>query len=154
MKNVFPTIIKAGLLVGTLDISAAFLQFYLKYDKNPVENVLPFIASAVFGNEAFNGAGIMKVWGLLFHYGVAFTFTILFFLIYPKIIRIIKNKIILAILYGAFMWATMQYIVLPLTAAPALKFTIQSALIAIGILVICIATPLIMIAGKCYNKKQ
>ncbi|MFT3910833.1 MAG: hypothetical protein QM737_15555 [Ferruginibacter sp.] len=145
--------VKAGLLVGTLDISAAFIQYYIKNGKNPL-NVLTFISSAVFGPAAFSRGDEMKVWGLLFHFGVAYSFTCFFFLVFPKLYRILKNKIVIAILYGPFMWAVMQYIVLSLTAAPKITPTLQSATIAILILIFCIAIPLSYIAGKYYRNKK
>ena len=152
MANLITKTVRAGLLVGTLDISAAFIQYYIKFGKDPL-NVLTFISSAVFGPAAFSRGDEMKVWGLLFHFGVAFSFTLFFFLIFPKLYAILKNKIIIALLYGPFMWAVMQYLVLPLTAAPKLTPTLQSANIAILILIFCIALPLSFIAAK-YNRNK
>lgn len=41
-------VVRAGLIIGTLDILAAFLQFYLTTYNNPVV-VLHYIAGGVFG---------------------------------------------------------------------------------------------------------
>lgn len=49
------TILYAGLLVGSLDITAAFLDFYISTGNGP-GGVLRFIASGVFGREAFTGS--------------------------------------------------------------------------------------------------
>jgi hypothetical protein len=68
--NNFSKILKAGLIVGTLDILAAFIQYAIKTGKNPTV-VLKFIASGVFGKEAFNGGTMMNVYGLIFHFVIA-----------------------------------------------------------------------------------
>ncbi len=153
MNHFFTRAIKAGLLVGTLDISAAFVQYYIKTGKSPT-NVLTYIASAVFGNEAFAGGNMIMLWGLIFHFCVALSFTFFFFLIFKQLYAVVKNKIIIAVLYGAFMWSVMQFLVLPLTNAPKLTFKLENAVIAILILIICIGIPLSFIAGKYHKQKH
>ena len=74
-------IIKAGLIAGSLDIIAAFLNFYFKTGKNPTI-VLKYTASAIFGKDAVTGGNGMALTGLLLHYIIAFIFTIFFSLTY------------------------------------------------------------------------
>ncbi len=74
-KSFIPSVLKAGFIVGTLDILAAFINYYINTGKSP-EPVLKFIASGVFGKSAFTIGNEMLAWGLLFHYGIAFIFTI------------------------------------------------------------------------------
>lgn len=140
-------ILAAGLLVGALDICAACLQYYIKTGKNP-DNVLKFVASGVFGKEAFTGGALMSVCGLLFHFLIAFIFTTFFFFIYPRLKFLSFNVIITAILYGVFTWTVMNRIVLPLSNTPPLPFTWTGAAIAAGILTLCIGLPLSIIAKR------
>lgn len=140
-------ILAAGLLVGTLDISAACLQYYIRTGKSP-DNVLKFVASGVFGKEAFAGGALMSVCGLLFHFLIAFIFTTFFFFIYPRLKFLSFNVIITAILYGVFTWTVMNRIVLPLSNTPPLPFTWTGAIIAAGILTLCIGLPLSIIAKR------
>ncbi len=149
-KSLFTTILKAWLLAGTLDISCAFIQTYLKFQKGP-SAVLKFIASGAFGKAAFSGGTEMSVYGLLFHYLIAFVWTIIFFLIYPKISFLQKNIFLTAILYGLFVWAIMNRVVLPLSAAPSIKFDLSKALVAALILMAAIGLPLSIMAKKYYG---
>ena len=64
--SLFAEIIKAGLLVGTLDILAAFLNYYITTGNKDVFTVLRYIASAVFGRAAFAGGVNSVVAGLFF----------------------------------------------------------------------------------------
>jgi hypothetical protein len=138
-------ILQAGLLTGTLDIAAALIQYYIKTEKNP-EPVLKFIASGVFGNEAFSGGSIMSLYGLIFHFIIAFAFTLFFFWVFPKMKLLSKNRILTGIGYGIFIWLVMNLLVLPLSKTPKLPFTLSGAAIAIGILIVCIGLPLAFLA--------
>ncbi len=140
-------ILAAGLLVGTLDISAACLQYYIKTGKSP-ENVLRFVASGVFGKDAFTGGAFMSVYGLLFHFLIALGFTAFFFSIYKKLKFLSFNVVLTAILYGVFTWTIMNKIVLPLSNCPGIPFTWRGAAIAAGILCVCIGLPLAIVAKK------
>ena len=65
--------------MGSLDISAALIHFYIKAGKDPLI-VLKYIVSAVVGKDAAYSGGItMAASGLLLHFLVAFIWTILFF---------------------------------------------------------------------------
>ena len=71
-------ILVAGLVAGTLDILAAFVQTYINTRKGP-DIVLKYIASGVFGRkEAFGGGDSMIIWGLLFHFIIAMAFAAFF----------------------------------------------------------------------------
>lgn len=107
-------VLSAGLVVGTLDMLAAFLHYFLKTHNNPIV-VLHFIASGVFGDRAYSGGLSMALWGLLFHFIIAFAFTVLFFLLYRSSRFIQRLGILFSVIYGAFMWSVTQFIVIPLS---------------------------------------
>lgn len=153
VKSPAGTIVLAGLLTGTLDITAALLQYYIQTGKDP-GNVLRFIASAVFGAKAFTGGMMMALWGLLFHYCIAFLFATAFFLIYPLVPPAQKNRWLTGIVYGLLVWALMNLLVVPASQAPPLPFRPGRALIAAGILVLCIGWPLSFLANKYYLYKK
>ncbi|NJN34942.1 MAG: hypothetical protein HC817_12500 [Saprospiraceae bacterium] len=63
-------ILKTALIAGSLDITAACLQAYLKTGATP-DRILAYIASGVFGKKAFSGGFPMQIAGLLFHFIIA-----------------------------------------------------------------------------------
>lgn len=150
-KNFWKTIVLAGLLVGSLDITAAIVQFSIRTGKDPLI-VLKYIASAVFGPSAYSSGNIMAVWGLLFHYLIAFIWTILFFFIYPKLKLLSWNRVITGILYGIFIWIMMTQVVVPMTKILPGTFVIKQATIAVLILIGAIGLPLSFIAHRYYSK--
>ena len=150
-KSFFASALITGLIAGALDIAAAFTHAYLSRGTQP-EQVLRFIASGVFGKDAANG-NMMIVWGLLFHFLIAISFTFFFFLLARMVPSLVKYPVPIAILYGIFVWLFMRYVVLnyistikirPISGQEA---TIN-ALIAAGILIVCIGLPNALLAKK------
>jgi uncharacterized membrane protein YagU involved in acid resistance len=146
MKNFFSArLIKAGLIVGTLDILGACTYYYIKTGKNPL-TILKFVASGVFGKTAFESGNIMLLWGLIFHFFIAFSFTIFFFWIFSKIPALSKNRILTGIVYGIFIWTVMQFLVVPLSKTAKSPFNLTNAIIGASILIVCIGIPLSLMA--------
>lgn len=133
--------IKAGLLAGLLDISAAFIQYYVRTGRNPLA-VLKFIASGMFGKRALTGGSDMMVWGLVFHFLIALAFAGLFFWLAARLPVLRRAWIGAGIAYGLIVWAVMNGVVVPLSRTPELPFSWSNALIAIAILIACIGLPI------------
>ena len=148
--SVLKTIALAGLLAGTLDGLAASLLFILRTGKNPMI-VFQFIASGVFGKTAFSAG--MEWWGILFHYGIATGWTIVFFLLYPKISILQKNIIATGIGYGIVVWMGMNLIVVPLSRVQQGPFSLSNAIINMIILMVCIGLPIARLVSRHYRAR-
>jgi uncharacterized membrane protein YagU involved in acid resistance len=153
MKNGITTKVKAGVVVGTLDILAAFLYYFISTGEKRVSNVLKFIASGIFGNQAFSKGSNMVVAGLFLHYVIAFAFTLFFFWLYPKIHAFSKSKILTGILYGIFIWLVMNLVVVPLSNTPIQPFTLLNTFINVLILIVCMGIPLSLMTHS-FDKKS
>jgi membrane protease YdiL (CAAX protease family) len=149
--SLFAIILLSGFLVGTLDITSACINTYIFFGKGPAF-VLKFVATSFFGKSAFTGGTNIAVYGLLIHYAIAFTWTIFFFLIYPKISILAKNRVITGIAYGLFVWLVMNLIAVPLTLTPQGHFHFVQTTINIVILMVMIGMPLSFIAYRYYSK--
>jgi uncharacterized membrane protein YagU involved in acid resistance len=147
------TIIKTGLLAGTLDGLAAALLYSIPSGKDPL-NVYRFIASGVFGKEAFQGGVIMAMLGILFHYVIATGWTVLFFAAYPRIELLSKSKIATGIFYGIFVWIMMNLVVVPLSSV-SMKGSreLSSIIIGMAVLIFCIGLPISWMASRYYTKQ-
>ena len=112
-----------------------------------------FIAAGYFGiDAAFSGGAGMIVWGFLFHFFIATCFAAGYFLLYPYLPFLHKNKWISGLLYGAFMWTWMNYVILPFTHTPPDAFTWQAALRNWVIVSICVSLPIAWLADRFYNE--
>jgi hypothetical protein len=145
-------ILQAGLIVGTLDILSAFIYYYIKSGKTNFLVIFKFIASGLFGKAAGDGGVAMILAGLILHYAIAFSFTIFFFWLYPKMNVLSKNRIVTGIVYGLFVWAVMNLVVVPLSNTVHRPFKIEGALINMGILIVCIGLPLSFMANAFFRK--
>jgi len=146
-------ILKAGLLAGTLDILSAFTYYFIKTGKNPL-NVLSFVSKTALGETTFANTMVQQVTGLLVHFAIAFGWTILLFILYPRIKWLQFNKFITAVVYGIFVWTMMNMLILPLWNNKAFVFKPESSTINCAILMFAIGLPLSFIASKYYSKKQ
>ena len=144
-------ILVAGLIVGTLDILSAITQTLIN-GRDPIV-MLKFISSGIFGPDVIGGPGSYAIFGLVFHYCIAMIWTIVFFVLYPRIPVMRKNKIVTGIVYGIFVQIMMSQVVLKLANTPVIPFRLVGQLIAAGILIVAIGIPLAFLADRFYNKK-
>jgi hypothetical protein len=150
-SNLYSSIIKAGLIAGTLDICAAMLSVYLRTGRGP-EGIFRYIARGAFGDTAKTGGTEYIIAGILFHYLIAFGFTILFFLVYPKIKRWVSPYIIITgLIYGVMVWCIMNLIVVPSSNIGMGKFTFTSVTREMLILMFCIGLPVSLLSKKHYQ---
>ena len=145
-------ILQAGLIVGTLDILSAFIYYYIKTGKTNFLVIFKFIASGIFGKEAGAGGTAMILAGFILHYAIAFSFTIFFFWLYPKVKVMSRNRIVTAIVFGLFVWTLMNLVVVPLSNTVHRPFKIEGAIINMCILIICIGLPLSFMANAFFRK--
>ncbi len=145
--------VKTWLLVGLLDITAAFASFYLSTGKSPLI-VLKFISSAVMGANAFKEGVVTVLLGLVLHFVVAFLFTLFFFLLYKPLRLYRYHTYLIAVLYGSFIWVVMNRLVLPMTSVKQPSFQLWEAAKAAMILILMIGLPLAYRLKKRYSHSQ
>lgn len=90
--------------------------------------------------------------GLLFHYCIAFIWTFLFFVIYPKVKMSPRHKILAGLGYGMLIWVVMNLVVLPLSMTPKLPFQMSQFLFEIAFLMFLIGLPISLIYHKHYSR--
>ncbi|HEY4061642.1 MAG TPA: hypothetical protein VGM30_07065 [Puia sp.] len=91
----------------------------------------------------------MVIYGLLFHYFIAFMCTLVFFLSYTRMPALPRcNKYITGIVYALLVWAITNLVIVPLSRAPQGHFHVQSVLTGMGILVLAIGLPISLLAHR------
>ena len=151
--NFVRSIAVTGLVAGTMDILAATIWYSFRTMNSPIR-VLEFISRAAFGrDQAYSGSIWMSLTGLTFHYLIAYIWTCLFYLAYPRINLLRTNKYLIGIGYGIFVWTMMNLVVLPMSKIPAIPFDLKQASIAAFILVMCIGLPISILSHRHYSAK-
>jgi hypothetical protein len=125
-------IVTIGLAVGILDGLAAILHAALRTGTSP-ELIFRYIASALLGESAYSGGNGMVALGIFLHFVIALIWSAVFFVAYPRVRLLQRNKWLVGFGYGIFVWLMMTFVVLPLTALPAITLNWRGA--SIGILI-------------------
>jgi hypothetical protein len=128
MSKLFKTVLLTGLFVGTTDILSAFISIYIKSGKFP-EQMFNYIAAGALGiPAALKGGSAAAFLGLFFHYFIAFSFTLFFFLVFPKLKFLAFNKYLIGMLYAVFVSQAMA-LILKLTPFPSGPFNLAGIFI-------------------------
>ncbi|HET9372815.1 MAG TPA: hypothetical protein VFO19_21275 [Vicinamibacterales bacterium] len=106
-------ILTGWLLCGVLDIAAACVQAWTQAGRTP-DAVLKGVASALWGAAATNGGAGMATVGLIMHFTVALTATLVFYALSRRIAFLRTAPLwIVGPLYGVVVFAAMNYGTLP-----------------------------------------
>lgn len=138
----------AGLLAGSLDITAAFVEAGLE-GRSPVL-LLQGIAGGLLGMSSFQGGLTTAALGLFFHFLIATTASAVFYVASRKLKFLVKHPVPSGLLYGVAVYIFMNVIVLPLSAYHA-KFTLSpmAHLIRdVAILMLMVGLPISLIVRK------
>jgi hypothetical protein len=114
MRAVARAIVTGWLVCGVLDITAACIQAWVNAGRTPVQ-LLQGVASAIFGGKAAAQGGLgMAAVGLLMHFTVALTATLIFYALSRRIgaLRTLPLWLV-GPLYGVVVFCAMNYGTLP-----------------------------------------
>jgi hypothetical protein len=119
MSPFFKRVLLIGLLAGFLDITYAYLDVYV-HSGRFFTKMFQYVAGGALGlTTSMQGGVPVMLLGIFFHFFIAFSFTLFFFLLYRKSKISALNPYVLALLYGIFIWCVMNLVVVPLSALPA-----------------------------------
>ena len=121
-----------------MDITSAFILALSRGSTIP--RLLQFVASGVLGQEAFRGGAATAALGLALHFLIAFTLVAVFYFAGRKLPFLQQHAVVSGILYGLAVYAVMNLVVLPLSAARP-RHSLSGDLIQIGIHMFIIGLP-------------
>lgn len=151
------TILLAGFIAGTLDILAAITVYAFIMHRTTAKNLLQGIARSVigvFGERPTGDSLTLTLAGLGFHFMIAFSFAIFYFLVFPYLPSLKKKRILSGLLYGIFVWCVMNLAMLPLFHIANIPHKWDNILRGMIILMLCIGLPVSLIVSRYYNSKN
>ena len=140
------TILWAGLVAGTLDITAAFL-IYTRSGLAAI-HLLQGIASGLIGKAAMTGGIGTALLGLLCHFVIATSWAAIYFAASRRMHFLLEHEIISGVAYGLIVYGVMNHIVIPLSAIGPRPFSLPAAARAAAILVVCVGLPIAIIVHR------
>ena len=137
-SGAFRTIVTAGLVVGVLDISSAFVIWWLR--GVGARRGLQGIAAGLLGANSYEGGMVTAGLGLALHFFVAFVVVSIFYLASRKIEFLTIHPVVSGVLYGIGVYMVMYWFVLP-TVFPTFRHRLGNDLLAVAIHVSLIGLP-------------
>jgi len=114
--SVTRALVVGTLAVGVLDILDAFVFFGLRSGAQPIR-ILQSIASGVLGRDAYQGGIPAAMLGLFLHFVIAFGVVAVYLAATRLIPALNRRPVLSGLMYGVVVYAVMNLIVVPLSAA-------------------------------------
>ena len=110
-------ILVGGLIAGALDITYAFILWWLRAQVTPMQ-ILQSVATGLLGKASYDGGAGTAILGAFLHFFNALVIAAIFVgasRIWPVLAR---RATLFGPLYGVGVYLVMNYVVLPLSAFP------------------------------------
>jgi hypothetical protein len=109
------------LAVGVLDITYAIVVWWIRAKVPPIR-IWQSVASGVLGRSEARAGGVpTALLGGVLHFFIAGCMVVAYYLVSGKLRFLVKQPVLFGALYGALLFPFMNYVVLPLSAAPTPK---------------------------------
>lgn len=145
------TVILTGLLGGVLDLVAAYISQWIKTGAFAA-GMLKYIAGGALGLEtSMKGGNGVALLGLFFHFFIAMSFTVLFFVVFPRLKFLRFDKYLVGVLYAVFVALVVNQLILPLTPLPHKPFDLSTAVQGWFVLSIALGIPIAVRAYRFYE---
>lgn len=154
MSRFLKTVLLTGLFVGTTDLVAAYITQWIKTGRYAAK-MLHYIAGGALRLErSMQGGNAVAFLGLFFHYFIAFSFTLFFFWLFPRLKFLSFNKYLVGMLYGIFVALVVNQLILQLTPLPVQPFDLPAALPGWFTLGLVLGIPIAYNAYKYYGVEE
>jgi hypothetical protein len=119
-KHPLPWLLLGGLVLGSLDALFAFAFWASK--GATLTRIFQSIAAGLLGKESYQGGAATAWLGAGLHYFIATMMVLAYYLASRKYPALTRRPVALGLLYGLVLYAVMNFVVLPLSAAGLPKF--------------------------------
>ena len=140
------TIVLGGLAIGVLDCFAATANAAIN-GVTP-DRVWQYVASGVFGPDAFNRGVTTIAIGLVFHFCVAFGVAIGYYIVTRIFPSLIPHAVPVGIIYGTGVYFVMSYFIVPLTAVRLGAFSWYGLISGLIIHILFVGLPVALITRR------
>jgi uncharacterized membrane protein YagU involved in acid resistance len=150
----FRAIFWGGLIVGVLDITAAFVNSGLR-GRSPVW-VLQSVAGGWLGANAFKGGLKTALLGLVTHFFNATVVAAVYYAASERLPLLKRQAVICGLLYGLTVYLFMYMVVLPLSAYHFKFFNQPVSAILTGVLIhlFCVGLPIALVVRRLAKKPE
>jgi hypothetical protein len=130
-----------------MDITAACVRAWFRAGVTPAR-VGRYIAGGVLGPAAATGGTGTVLLGFAFHYLIATTATVVFYLASRKLRFLVEHPISMGLLYGVFVYLFMNFVVVPLSKIGFRPSPLANRAVDALIIMFCIGLPIALIVRR------
>ena len=109
-------LVTGWLIAGTLDILYACVFWAVKAGVSP-ERIFQSVAAGLLGKASFEGGSATAALGLALHFFIATSMAVTYYLVARRWPLLWQRAVPSGLLYGLFLYAFMNFVVVPLSAA-------------------------------------
>jgi hypothetical protein len=139
-------VIAGGVIAGTLDIVYACTFWAVKAGV-PARRIFQSVASGVLGRASFEGGAATAALGLALHFFIALTMATVYFLAARRWPLLAQRPWHYGALYGLLLYVVMNFIVVPLSAAPRGSTDPLWVTLSVAVHVLFVGIPCAVAAG-------
>lgn len=107
----------AGIIAGVLEIS--FIAYFAHATGETFRHMLQTIASGVLGYASYSMGRTSAAFGLVCHFGIVLAMATAFHAMASRYVALLRHPLASAVVYGAVLFFLMNFVVVPLSKAPA-----------------------------------
>jgi hypothetical protein len=139
-------ILWAGLVAGSLDITAAFVVYGF-FGATPLR-ILQGIAGGLLGPRTYEGGITSALLGLLCHFLIAFSAAATYYLVSRRLPFLLQQATLSGVMYGIAVYFFMSRVVVPLSLARRSPFSFKMMVIGFIIHIFCVGLPISLIVKR------
>jgi hypothetical protein len=139
-------IICAGLVCGSMDITAAFIVYGNMFH-GPVR-ILHSVASGILGARSYAGGLPTAALGLLCHFVIAFGAAAVYYALTRAFPILNQNPLLFGPLHGIAVYFFMNRVVVPLSNVAKSPFSVKMMLIGVVIHIFCVGLPIALVTRR------
>ena len=140
-------VLAGGITAGTLDIVYACLFWALRAGVS-AERILQSVAAGLLGPASFQGGGRTAALGLALHYLIALSMSLVYYLVARRQPLLWQRPVLSGAAYGMLLYAIMNYVVVPLSAAGAGSKDPLWIILTIAVHAVLIGIPIALFAAR------
>jgi hypothetical protein len=140
-------VVAGGLLAGALDIAFA-VAFWSVKAAVPPRRIFQSVAAGLLGDAAFVGGWGTAALGLALHFAIALSMSLAYFLAARRIPLLARRPWLCGAGYGLLLYAIMNYVVVPLSAARAGARDPLWIALGIAVHVLLVGVPIALLARR------
>ena len=143
-------VLTGGLLSGAIDLTYACTYHGLVSNVPPMR-IFQSIGSGLFGKASFEMGATSATVGFIAHFVILIVAAGIFNVARRRFAYLREHAYVSGMIFGVGIWLTMNYLVVPLSAAPQFKSNLQGTLSDFAVHVLLLG-PAISLAAKHFDR--